>query len=42
MKRTKFSFRQWRWTGPSENLFSLGRTELAIFAQLCREANTVA
>lgn len=42
MKRTKFPFRQWRWTGSKENLFLLSTRELAIFKQLCREANAVA
>lgn len=38
MKRTKFSYRLWRWTGANENLFELDRENLALFAAFVGEA----
>lgn len=38
MKRTKFPYRLWRWTGGNENLFKLNRESLALFAAFVGEA----
>lgn len=35
---SKFSWRHWKWTGPTENLFDLSRDDLQVFKLLVEEA----
>lgn len=36
-KKTKFAAREWRLTGPFENLLTLSKSEAYIFKQLTKE-----